>query len=84
MSILEEVDQAFNMPTCNYVEGHQGHGLHPIDVKEYPNSYVFILDMPHIKCGEITAQVEDNNILVVNGERWREDDKDVKYVYLKQ
>ncbi|KAL8522288.1 hypothetical protein ACS0TY_012428 [Phlomoides rotata] len=36
----------------------------PADVKEYPNSYVFIVDMPGIVAGDINVQLEDDNVLV--------------------
>ncbi|PWA59927.1 cytosolic class II low molecular weight heat shock protein [Artemisia annua] len=35
----------------------------PADVKEYPNAYVFIVDMPGLKSGGIKVQVEDDNVL---------------------
>lgn len=50
----------------------------PADVKEYPNSYVFVLDMPGLKQDHIRVQVEDGNVLVVSGERKREKEKDQK------
>ncbi|KAL8522290.1 hypothetical protein ACS0TY_012430 [Phlomoides rotata] len=36
----------------------------PADVKEYPKSYVFIVDMPGIVAGDINVQLEDDNVLV--------------------
>ncbi|KAJ0592226.1 putative small heat shock protein HSP20 [Helianthus annuus] len=55
------------------------------DVKEYPNSYVFIVDMPGLKSGDIKVQVEDDNILVISGERNREEEKEgVKYVRMER
>ncbi|GFP99558.1 17.9 kDa class ii heat shock protein [Phtheirospermum japonicum] len=45
----------------------------PADVKEYPNSYVFVIDMPGLKSGDI-------------GERKREEEKDqgAKYVRMER
>ena len=37
-----------------------------VDVKEYPNSYVFIIDMSRLKSGDIKVQMGDNNVLVIN------------------
>ncbi|RZC72943.1 hypothetical protein C5167_048427 [Papaver somniferum] len=58
----------------------------PADIKEYPDSYVFLLDMPGLKSEEIKVQVENNNVLVVTGMRQREDEKDkeVKYVRMER
>nr|GMC92434.1 17.3 kDa class II heat shock protein-like [Ipomoea batatas] len=36
----------------------------PADVKEYPNSYVFIIDMPGLKSGDIKVQIDDDNVRV--------------------
>ncbi|PQM37792.1 17.1 kDa class II heat shock protein-like [Prunus yedoensis var. nudiflora] len=41
----------------------------PADVVEYPNAYVFVVDMPGIEAGEIRVQVENDNVLVLSGER---------------
>ncbi|KAM0036463.1 17.9 kDa class II heat shock protein [Helianthus debilis subsp. tardiflorus] len=57
----------------------------PADVKEYPNSYVFIVGMPGLKSGDIKVQVEDDNVLVISGERNREEEKEgVKYVRMER
>lgn len=54
-------------------------------MKEYPNSYVFVVDMPGLKSGDIQVQVDEDNVLVVCGERRREEDKEgVKYVKLER
>lgn len=55
------------------------------DVKEYPNSYQFIVDMPGLKSEDIKVQVENDNVLVISGERKREEDKDgVKYLRMER
>lgn len=57
----------------------------PADVIEYPTAYTFIVDMPGINASEIKVQVEDENVLVVSGERKREkDEKDEKYVRMER
>ncbi|KAK1428145.1 hypothetical protein QVD17_16973 [Tagetes erecta] len=72
-------------PTRAYVRDATAMAATPADVKEYPNSYVFIIDMPGLKSGDIKVQVEDENVLVVTGERKREDEKDgVKYVRMER
>lgn len=56
----------------------------PVDVKEYPNSYVIVVDMLGIKANGIKVQLEDNNVLVVSGEREREREVGVKYVRMEK
>uniref|UniRef100_A0A7N0ZVP2 SHSP domain-containing protein n=1 Tax=Kalanchoe fedtschenkoi TaxID=63787 RepID=A0A7N0ZVP2_KALFE len=61
-----------NAPTRSYVRDAKAMAATPADVKEYPNSYVFIVDMPGLKSGDIKVQVEDGNVLLISGERKRE------------
>ncbi|CAN4109591.1 unnamed protein product [Withania somnifera] len=57
----------------------------PADVKEYPNSYVFVVDMPGLKSGDIKVQVEEDNVLHISGERKREEVKEgAKYVRMER
>ena len=57
----------------------------PADVKEYPNSYTFIVNMPGLRSGDIKVQVEDSNVLVISGERKREEEKEgAKYVRMER
>lgn len=59
--------------------------LTPADVKENRNSYVFVVDMPGLKAGEIRVQVEDDNVLVISGERKPEEQKEgVKYFIMER
>lgn len=68
-----------------YVQDAKAMASTPADVKEYPNSYVFVMDMPGLKSGDIKVQVDENNVLLVCGERQREEDKEgVKYVKLER
>ncbi|KAK7300621.1 hypothetical protein RJT34_11469 [Clitoria ternatea] len=70
------VDKTFNAPTRTYVRDARAMAATPVDVKEYPNSYVFVVDMPGLKSGDINVQVEDDNVLLISGERKREEEKD--------
>ncbi|KAK1428629.1 hypothetical protein QVD17_17468 [Tagetes erecta] len=65
-------------PTSAYVRDARAMAATPADVKEYPGSYVFIIDMPGLKPGDIKVQVEDNNVLVISGERKREHEHEEK------
>ncbi|PWA78910.1 class II heat shock protein [Artemisia annua] len=73
-------------PTHAYVRDARAMSATPADVKEYPNSYVFIVDMPGLKSGDIKVQVEDDNVLVISGERKREEEEKegVKYVRMER
>ncbi|MCE3215141.1 18.8 kDa class II heat shock protein [Datura stramonium] len=76
---------AQNNPTRAYVRDAKAMAATPADVKEYLNSYVFIVDMPGIKANEIKVQVEDDKVLVVSGERKRDKDKEeVKYLRMER
>ncbi|KAI3983620.1 hypothetical protein MKX01_000632 [Papaver californicum] len=77
---------AVNTPSRKYVRDAKAMAATAADIKEYPDSYVFVLDMPGLKSEEIKVQVEDNNVLVVTGMRQREDEKEkeVKYVRMER
>ncbi|MQM14365.1 hypothetical protein Taro_047296, partial [Colocasia esculenta] len=83
MDIPDETDKAFNAPTRTYVRDAKAMAATPADVKEYPDSYAFVVDMPGLKSGGIKVQVEDGNVLVISGERKREDGKEGNYLRMK-
>lgn len=84
----EEHEKSRNNPSRIYVRDAKAMAATPADVIEYPTSYVFVVDMPGIKASEIKVQVENDNVLVVSGERKREKEKDekegVKYVRMER
>ncbi|MBA0594151.1 hypothetical protein E1A91_A05G042600v1 [Gossypium mustelinum] len=88
LDIPEEQEKSRNNPSRAYVRDAKAMAATPADVIEYPTSYVFIVDMPGINHGEIKVQVENENVLVVSGERKREKEKDekegVKYVRMER
>lgn len=74
-----------NAPTRSYVRDAKAMAATPADVKEYPNSYVFVIDMPGLKSGDIKVQLEDDNVLVISGERKREEEKEgAKYLRMER
>lgn len=80
-----EVEKSSNAPTRTYVRDAKAMAATPADVKEYPTSYVFIVDMPGLRSGDIKVQVEDDNVLLISGDRKREEEKDgVKYLRMER
>ncbi|KAK6927249.1 Alpha crystallin/Hsp20 domain [Dillenia turbinata] len=86
MDIAEEPDnKTVSVPSRTYVRDAKAMASTPADVKEYPNAYVFIIDMPGLKSGDIKVQVEDENVLLICGERKREEEKEgAKYVRMER
>ncbi|KAI3860294.1 hypothetical protein MKX03_030975 [Papaver bracteatum] len=86
LSSDHDVEKSVNTPSKKYVRDAKAMATTPADIKEYPDSYVFVLDMPGLKSEEIKVEVEDNNVLVVTGTRSREDEKEkeVKYVRMER
>ncbi|KAL5071596.1 hypothetical protein RYX36_022483 [Vicia faba] len=72
-----------NAPSRSYVRDAKAMAATPADVKENPNSYVFVIDMPGLKSGDIKVQVEDDNVLVISGERKREEEEKEGAKYLR-
>ncbi|MCL7031673.1 hypothetical protein MKW94_014319 [Papaver nudicaule] len=82
-----DVEKSVNTPSKRYVRDAKAMAATLADIKEYPESYVFVVDMPGLKSEEIKVQVEDNNVLVVAGMRQREDEikeKEVKYIRMER
>ncbi|TXG61846.1 hypothetical protein EZV62_013209 [Acer yangbiense] len=81
----EDTDKSYNAPTRTFVRDAKAMAATPADVKEYPNSYVFVIDMPGLKSGDIKVQVEDDNVLTISGERKRDEEKEgAKYVRMER
>ncbi|KAL2317956.1 hypothetical protein Fmac_031832 [Flemingia macrophylla] len=78
-------DKTHNAPTRSYVRDAKAMASTPADVKEYPKSYVFEIDMPGLKSGDIKVQVEDDNVLLISGERKRQEEKEgSKYLRMER
>ncbi|KAL2237126.1 18.8 kDa class II heat shock protein [Sesamum indicum] len=73
-----------NNPSKAYIRDAKAMAATPADVKEYPSSYVFMVDMPGIAGGDIKVQLEDDKVLVVSGERKREKEEGVKYLRMER
>ncbi|KAI3418306.1 uncharacterized protein J3R85_013775 [Psidium guajava] len=85
MDVSDEAEKSFNAPTRTYVRDARAMASTPADIKEYPGSYAFVIDMPGLKSGDIKVQVEDENVLVISGERKRHEEKEgAKYLRMER
>ncbi|GLT75959.1 hypothetical protein SLA2020_476480 [Shorea laevis] len=85
MDMTEDADKSISGPSRTYVRDAKAMAATPADVKEYPNSYVFIVDMPGLKSGDIKVQVESDNVLLISGERKPEEEKEgAKYLRMER
>ncbi|KAL5728703.1 hypothetical protein ACHQM5_001754 [Ranunculus cassubicifolius] len=86
MDISDDVEKSnTSAPTRTYYRDAKAMAATPADVKEYPNSYSFVIDMPGLKSGDIKVQLEEDNLLVISGERKREEDKEgAKYLRMER
>ncbi|KAF9612552.1 hypothetical protein IFM89_002148 [Coptis chinensis] len=85
MDMSDESDKSNNAPTRTYVRDAKAMAATPADIKEYPNSYSFVIDMPGLKSSDIKVQLEEDNVLVITGERKREEEKEgAKYVRIER
>ncbi|CAN6721871.1 unnamed protein product [Malus baccata var. baccata] len=55
----DDAEKSFNAPTRTYFRDAKAMASTPADVKEYPNSYVFVVDMPGLKSGDIKRKREE-------------------------
>jgi len=87
LGVPDDLEKLLNAPTRSYMRDTKAMASTPVDVKEYPNSYVFIIDMPGLKSNDIKVQVEDENVLNISGERKRnekEEEGEVKYIRMER
>ncbi|PIA27753.1 hypothetical protein AQUCO_07600127v1 [Aquilegia coerulea] len=85
MDMSDESEKFSNAPTRTYVRDAKAMASTPADVKEFPNSYAFIIDMPGLKSGDIKVQLEEDNVLVISGERKRDEEKEgAKYLRIER
>ena len=83
LDFTDESGQTHHAPSRAYVRDAKAMAATPADVKEHPNAYVFVVDMPGLKSDQIKVHVEDDNVLVVSGERKREKERDQGIKYLR-
>ncbi|PIA27754.1 hypothetical protein AQUCO_07600128v1 [Aquilegia coerulea] len=72
-------------PSRSYIRNAKAMAATLADVKEYPDSYVFIIDLPGCKSDDIKVQVMNENLLVITAKRKREEEKEgVQYVKIER
>ncbi|KAL5705504.1 hypothetical protein ACHQM5_023802 [Ranunculus cassubicifolius] len=85
MDMTDDTEKSSSAPTRTYYRDAKAMATTPADVKEYPNSYSFIIDMPGLKSGDIKVQLEEDNVLVISGERKREEETEgAKYLRMER
>ncbi|KAJ7514451.1 hypothetical protein O6H91_23G044700 [Diphasiastrum complanatum] len=83
LSLPDESDlKSSNTPAKIYIRDSRAMASTPVDVKEYPKSYVFIADMPGLKSSDI--KLENGNVLTLTGERKREEEPGSTYLSLER
>ena len=62
-------------PMKTYVRDSHAIANTAVDVKETPQAYEFVADLPGLKREEVKVQVEAGNVLTISGERTHEEKK---------
>ncbi|PKU61668.1 17.0 kDa class II heat shock protein [Dendrobium catenatum] len=76
VDLPEEWENSVNSPMKSFVRDTRAMASTPADVKELPSAYEFVLDVPGLKYSDINVEIKDENLLVITGERLRNDEKD--------
>ncbi|KAG6501609.1 hypothetical protein ZIOFF_041492 [Zingiber officinale] len=85
IDVPEDVEKAMGAPTRTYVRDAKAMASTPADVKELPDAYVFVVDMPGLRPTDVKVQVEDDRVLVVSGERKRQEEEgNAKYLRMER
>ncbi|KAL2620574.1 hypothetical protein R1flu_000779 [Riccia fluitans] len=81
----EEYDKNLHPSAKSFVRDTKAMCNTAVDVKDMPNSYVFIADMPGVRSNDIRVLVENDNVLTISGERFFEETaEEGKYVRLER
>lgn len=79
----EQNQSSHHAPSRQYVREAKAMAATPADIKETQNAYIFVVDVPGLRPDMVNVQVEDDNVLVVSGERRREKERDQGIKYLR-
>ncbi|KAL2620573.1 hypothetical protein R1flu_000778 [Riccia fluitans] len=79
----EEIE--ISSPQNKYVRNSKAMANTVVDVKETPDSYEYIVDMPGVKNDKIKVLLENDNILKVSGVKKKDEPTEkVKYVKIER
>ncbi|KAI3965861.1 hypothetical protein MKX01_010818 [Papaver californicum] len=57
----------------------------PVDIKEYPERYVYMVDVPGLHNSDIEVQIEDTNVLSIRANRKaNEESGEVEYIQMQR
>ncbi|KAM2913520.1 hypothetical protein COP2_044165 [Malus domestica] len=79
----EQNQQSYQAPSRRYVREAKAMAATPADVKETKDAYVFVVDVPGLRPDMINVKIEEDNVLVVSGERKKEKERDQGIKYLR-
>ncbi|KAL3681336.1 hypothetical protein R1sor_024292 [Riccia sorocarpa] len=81
----DELDKALTQPEKRYVRNSKAMASTVVDVKETPNSYEYIVDMPGVKNDGIKVLLENDNVLKVSGVKKKDEDtENVEYLKIER
>ncbi|BBN15463.1 HSP20 family protein [Marchantia polymorpha subsp. ruderalis] len=81
----EEYEKHMSQPQKTYVRDSKAMANTAVDVKDLPNAYQFIADMPGIKSSDVKVELENGNVLKISGVRKRDDPTpDTKYLKIER
>lgn len=85
LEFMDDTPEKPQHPSRAFIRDNKAMKSTPADVIELPNSYNFVVDMPGLKPDQIKVHLEDDNVLVVSGQRRRrEKEEGVKYLSMER
>ena len=66
MDVPEEIEKVLNASIWTYVGHTKDMAATPVDIKELPNAYVFIIDMHVIRSENMKVEIKDDNVLILS------------------
>ena len=70
--LADDFSTLFEPPVSAFMRDTSTIARTAVDVRETPEAFKFIADMPGLKKEEVKVQIEDGNVLAIQGERTRE------------
>lgn len=84
LEFIDDVEKP-HQPSRAFIRDTKAMRSTPADVVELPNAYHYLIDMPGLKSDQIKVHIEEDNALVVSGERRRrEKEEGVQYLRMER